>query len=421
MSRRPSLAGAPHRVAFLPALALAALTSLWWAFALAAPRLGLSLPWAIVPVPAHALAMSMGFMPLFIAGFVFTAGPRWLHLPVGPARPLLAPALALGTGWLLALAGFHVDASLATAGMALAALGWALILLRLAALLRAGRGAERRHLQAIAAAGCGGLLAMALGAWAVAGGQDLLARAAARLALWGALAPVFVAATLRMLPFIDADALPLLRSHPAAGALALGALGAATAAGDVADAMALAWPPALRTALLGAQALAAAALAWMALRFLRTHGTRTRLLALLWSGFAWLPVALALQALAQAARLWPQLPAPGVAPVHALALGYLGGTMIAMVTRVIATHAGRHQAIGAPEMALGLLAHAAALLRTVAALAAGGTAGLTLAAALAWAAACTAWALRVGPWLAVERRRPGPASRPAARTKARKS
>jgi uncharacterized protein involved in response to NO len=58
--------------------------------------------------------------------------------------------------------------------------------------------------------------------------------------------------------------------------------------------------------------------------------------------FAWLAVALALAALADvaaAARRTPGL--IGRAPLHALGLGFFGGMLMAMVTRVTLGHSGR--------------------------------------------------------------------------------
>ena len=93
-----------------------AISALWWALALATRHAGVALPWAVPPPLAHGLFMAMGFMPLFIVGFLFTAGPRWLGLSDVPARSLRDPVVAMLSGWVLALAGFHLHAVLAGAG-----------------------------------------------------------------------------------------------------------------------------------------------------------------------------------------------------------------------------------------------------------------------------------------------------------------
>jgi uncharacterized protein involved in response to NO len=59
-------------------------------------------------------------------------------------------------------------------------------------------------------------------------------------------------------------------------------------------------------------------------------------------GFVWLGIALALYAW-NLAMLLAGLPAAGVglAPLHALTMGFFGGVAFAMVTRVTAGHSGR--------------------------------------------------------------------------------
>src|SRR5690606_35931845 len=128
--------------------------------------LGHGLAWALNPSSAHGLVMSLGFMPLFIAGFLFTAGPRWLKLTATAvtARDLRAPVAAMASGWLAVMIGFHAHALLAAAGMAAVAAGWTALSLRFRALLRLSRAADRRHPTLIGFACLCGALAM----WAAA-------------------------------------------------------------------------------------------------------------------------------------------------------------------------------------------------------------------------------------------------------------
>ena len=101
--RAARLLDAPHRLSFFAAAVLMAGLALWWLMALTARWLGLALPWAVSPSLAHGLALALGFMPLFITGFAFTAGPRWLGLPEVSTHRLLRPVLAMVTGWGLAI------------------------------------------------------------------------------------------------------------------------------------------------------------------------------------------------------------------------------------------------------------------------------------------------------------------------------
>src|SRR5262249_28045697 len=80
-ARRHHLLAAPHRLGFFAGLAMLVIASLWWGAMLALRYAGLAVPWRVSPTTAHALLMVYAFMPFFFAGFLFTAGPRWLMVP----------------------------------------------------------------------------------------------------------------------------------------------------------------------------------------------------------------------------------------------------------------------------------------------------------------------------------------------------
>ncbi len=392
---------APHRLGFFAAAVLMATTALWWAAALVARHAGLAMPWAVAPSIAHGLAMSFAFMPLFIIGFLFTAGPKWLGMPEVPARMLLAPALSLSFGWVVALAGFHTHALLAALGMGLATVGWALTLRRFVRLLRASRVPDRVHATGVAVAGAIGLLAMAMGTVGVAINDFALARTTALLGLWGFLAPTFAIVSHRMIPFFSAAAVPSLDVWKPLWLLAVmgGTFGVMTLAELAA---AWWWPlPAPVHALLAALlAPAALLMLWLAVRWGLVQSLRIRLLAMLHGGFVWLGVALLLAALSHARiALWGAAASLGLAPLHALTMGYLGCTLIAMITRVAAGHSGRPLAADDTAWRLYGVLQVGVLLRVGAALWPQASTPLLLGAALAWGLACTAWAVRYSGWL----------------------
>lgn len=400
---------APHRLAFFAATAMLAASASWWLVALAARGAGVALPWAVPPPVAHGLVMSLGFMPLFIAGFLFTAGPRWLALPVPTSQPLRGPVAAMLGGWLAALAGFHFDAAWAGAGLAAVAAGWGLVAWRFRSLLRRSRADDRLHARVIAAAATLLAVAMAAAALALARGDLGAARAATQLALWAGLAPIFAAASHRMLPFLDIDTLPLPAAWRPRGLLwTLLALLLFCAAGALAEV--LRGPPTLPVQLVQAAVEAAAALMLLglALHFAREHGLRTRMVVMLYGGYVWFGLALALAAASHALQAAGRA-GLGLAPVHALGMGFLGTTMIAMVTRVTAAHSGRSSAADDAAWVLYWGFQAAAVLRVAAAVWATAPAALTLGAGAVWAAASVAWACRYGLWLGSPRAdgRPG--------------
>ncbi|MFO1296053.1 MAG: NnrS family protein [Rubrivivax sp.] len=406
------LLSAPHRLGFFAGAVAMAASALWWAALLLAMTAGLAPPpWTVPPPQAHGLAFTFAYMPLFITGFLFTAGPRWLGQRGPPARELLAPVLAMSAGWCLAVIGFHADERLAAAGVALAGVGWGTVGWRFAAMLRASRESDRVHARVVTAAAVIGLAALVLAAAGLAAGQGPLVRAATLVALWGFLAPVFATVSQRMLPVFDAVTPPSLTARSPFGLLGatLFAL-ACTAAGEAAQALWWPLPAAAHAALAAVQAGAAVLLLWLAWRWARLQNLRNRLLAMLFGGFVWLGIAFSLAALSHARVAAFGEPASlGLAPLHALAAGYLGTTLFAMATRVAAGHAGRPVAADDVAWLLYWLAQAAALLRVASALAPASAPVLLPLAAFAWAAAGTGWALRYGRWLgskASEARRP---------------
>ena len=150
----------------------------------------------------------------------------------------------------------------------------------------------------------------------------------------------------------------------------------------------------------GALVLGAAALL-QAARLLRWQPLRTRGRPILWvlhAAYAWVPVGLALLALAQVGVL------PGSAGLHALAVGATGGLIIGMVTRTARGHTGRPLAVGRWEVAAYALVIVAALLRVALPLlpAALWAPALILAAA-AWAAAFGLYLMVYTPWLLTTR------------------
>jgi len=127
---------------------------------------------------------------------------------------------------------------------------------------------------------------------------------------------------------------------------------------------------------------------------------RIRLLAMLHAGYVWLGVSFALAALSHGLMAASGDEASlGLAPLHALTMGYLGATLVAMTTRVAAGHSGRPLAADNLAWALYWTLQVAVLLRVGAAVVPEVGMPATLAAAVLWAVAAAGWALRYGSWL----------------------
>jgi len=394
------LLAAPHRLGFFAAACMLAASALWWTAVLLSRAAGYSPPWAVAPPAAHGLLMGLGFTPLFIAGFLFTAGPKWLGEAAVEARVLLWPVLLMLAGWCLVLPGLHLSSLLAAAGLALVAVGWSRLCMRFVAILRASRVPDRTHACVVAAACVVGAATMWVAVGALALQDVAVLRAATQVALWGFVATVFVAVSHRMIPFFSASALPALDAWRPMWLL--WTMVAALWGEAFAAVAALGWGP-LPFWLRGMQAAielpVAVLLLWLALRWGVVQSLKIRMLAMLHAGFLWLGLAYALSALSHAlmATTGGEL-SLGLAPMHALTMGYLGATLLAMATRVSSGHSGRSLAADNTAWAMYWVLQAAVVLRVVAALWEAGSMGVTLLAVLAWTTATVAWALRYGRW-----------------------
>ena len=384
---------APHRLGFFLAMALLLAGSLWWALVLAA-RVGVpvALPHAMAPSLAHAAVMVFGFMPLFFAGFLFTAGPKWLHVEPWPVSVVAPPLLLQAAGWLLWLAGAAFGERLALAGCAVAAVGLAWMTVLFLRLVLRSAVPDQIHARCIAAAcvlGCACVAALGL---ALLAGRADLARAWVLTGLWGFAAVVFVVVAHRMIPFFTSSALPMVQAWRPSWVLWLML---AAVAGEAAAV----WLPPQGLIVRGALELAVGAvLLWLAWRWGLVQSLKNRLLAMLHIGFSWLGLAFVLHGLAHAWAGFSGEPAWALGALHALTMGCLGSLMLAMVTRVSCGHSGR--ALVADSLAWGLfwLLQLATVLRLAGAAPLAWAPWLLALAALLWAAVMAVWGVRLSAW-----------------------
>jgi uncharacterized protein involved in response to NO len=396
---------APHRLAFFLAGLLLALTALWWALVLGAQAMQLPLTPAL-PLPlAHGLLMSLSAMPMFMAGFLFTAGPKWLGLGAVKAPTLLPALVAMLVGWATALTGFHLHTLLAAAGVGVVAIGWSALSLRLTGLVRRSLADDRLHLGLVAVACLCGASFLWLAAAALALGQLVWLRSATQMGLWWFLAPVFAVMSHRMVPFFGTSALPALDAWRPLWLLWT-MLTALWLEGLISVVNLWFWPqaPLLRWLQVAAEAPMAMLLLGLAMRWAKVQNLKIRMLAMLHGGFVWLGVFFALQA----ASHWRMAQSGdaaslGLAPLHALTMGYLGITLFAMVTRVSSGHGGRAEPADPPAWTLYWVLQVAVVLRVVAALTVDFSGVLTLFSVCAWCVAMVSWALRYSHWFGTPR------------------
>lgn len=408
--RTAALLSAPHKLCFFWAGIHWALAALWWAAHQFAQAAGMAWPWQVPASAAHGLWFSLGPMPLFITGFMFTAGPKWLRVPPVDARELRFPVAAFSAGWAIAVIGFHVDAGLAAAGTGLAGLAWSLLARRMLRLVARSTQADRLHAKAVAAAAVATGACLAAAAVALALDRPDAVGRIARVGLWWGIAVVFVVVSHRMLPFLGEGAWPLLDARwPDWPLWALASVplvqGVAALAGPWLEAL-----PGWRWLLAAHAAVAAGLSLRLSLRWLGSAPLKQAMVAMLFRPLLWWDAALCLAVVSWLPIVDAAVAArAGTAALHALTLGYLGGTMLAMVTRVSSTHSGRSQAIDRVARQLHVLLQVTVFARVLAALWPGAAFILLPVAAAGWLAVAATWAVRHGRWLGQPRAdgRPG--------------
>lgn len=372
-----------------------AVSALWWAAVQIAAGMGIAVRWGLPPSVGHGVLMTFGFMPLFFAGFLFTAGPRWLARPPVRASALLAAIVAQLSGWGVFIAAVHgADAafarSLGAVGLLAVTVGWLGIVLRFIGLLRGSPAPDQAHARLIALACLFGVAGLGASTVGVAMGEFALVGAAARASLWAFVGLVFASASHRMVPFYSAAAVPALDAwRPMWLLWCFTGVFAFEAAASLVEGWVV-----LRS---GVEIVSGLGLLALAVRWARVQNLRIRLLAMLHIGFAWLGVALVLAGVSH------QADAPlRLAALHAYTMGFLGSTMLAMVTRVSCGHGGRTVSADDFIWRLFRVLQLAVLVRLAGAIASAfspaWSGALIGAAAVAWAAVASAWAVRYGNW-----------------------
>lgn len=382
------LQAAPHRLFFFPASVLLLLASAWWAVVIVLRLFGMVMPGAAAPTVVHAAGMLYTFLPLYMFGFLFTAGPSWLAVK-GPGAPAMLPAALLAFASAAALVALPIF-SLAASGAAALALCacWVHFLLIFGRLIRQSAAPDRTHARLVLAfmlPGVAGLAGYALlcfsedfrwFAWLKAAG------------LWWFVVPLLLVVVHRMLPFFTASAIPSITVWRPywilwcflAAAVAHGAI-------ELAGFSRGAW---------FVDAPAAVFLFWLGLRWGLVQSLRIRLLAMLHLSFLWLAVAYALYA-SDGILATIGARGLGLAPLHAVTMGFVASILFAMVTRVTCGHSGRALVADDVTWALFWLLQAAALLRLGAEIWPQAYAWLVTSAALLWLAAFSGWGWKYGP------------------------
>jgi uncharacterized protein involved in response to NO len=381
---------APHRFAFLCGLASLLASSLWWGLHLLARYAGFplfTLDLVVAPIWAHSFLMLFTVFPTFFLGFLFTTYPRWMNGPLVPRGAYVTSPLLLTAASVFWLIGIHSGTALLAVAALLATAG---LLVALVAFLRVLIDAEQvvSHAIVTSAAFAIGIVCAAGFGYGVWTANDFVLHFAVRAALWGFLLPVFFAVCHRMVPFFSQGVVPGYVPWRPTWVLAA--------------VVGLAWlrlllgTAGMLDALVPVDAALFVLTALCAVRWTSLGSRGNPLLWTLYAGYAWLPIAMLLQTVRDGAFVVSGEWALGRAPIHALGMGFFGGMLIAMVTRVTMGHSGRGLAMDRIAFGCFLAVQVAALARVLSEVVTAPVAvqWLLLGAIAAWLAAFGVWGAR---------------------------
>ncbi len=326
------LVRAPHRLFFFAGILLLMVALLFWSVNRMDAAGLLSMPQTAWPAGwIHVFLIAYGALPFFMGGFLLTAMPRWQNYP-----ELTTPDVALAWsllvfGWLAIGVGFFCTSELVSAGCFLLILGWLLVLRLLWKIARHSHP-NRLHAHVVSSAATLGLTGFI--SWFIfsLNGHAFFAIWAIQVGMWLFLAPIFLTVCHRMIPFFSQGVLaPYVVVGPgwALGVLLGSLLLHVTTTLFLNPAWA--WP---------ANLVGAAVAFWLSLKWQWRRSLAVPLLGMLHIGFGWLGVGLLLLGVQNTLWHFTGHVWLGLAPMHALSLGFFLSLTYAMVSRVSLGHSG---------------------------------------------------------------------------------
>lgn len=364
------------------------LAMIWWAAWLVHARWPKAIPLHYPPVyPGwlHAFLMQYQVLPSFIFGFLLTTFPKWTKQPDVARRRFIPVGVAMMLGQLATLAGALDSRTLVVVGVGLTLVGWLAAISALMPMLWREEGTTWHARSCVGALvlGCAGLVAFL--AYLLGASQSWVP-ASIKLGSFGMLLMVFFTVAHRMFPFFAGGTVPGYKPWRPMWLLAAMWVG-------VLVHLVLALAPARRWLWIPDGALAVVvSYAWW--RWW-PRGPKPGLLTVLFVALAWLPIAMVLFAIDDIAFARNGLAWLGLAPAHAMFIGFFGSAMVAMVTRVTQGHSGRPLVMPAVAWFTFIAIQVVAVVRIIADQTSDPYAWLAIA-AIGWLVAFAPWIVRVG-------------------------
>jgi uncharacterized protein involved in response to NO len=337
-------------------------------------------------------------MPMFFAGFVFTAGPRWLKLPLQSGQVLRWPVVVWLLAWTVFLPGMHLNRLVSAAALLGATVAWARITIVWHRLVQISGAPDRLHTSLIAVVFGSGVLALGAASLAAAVGSQAGVRASVIWGLWGFVLPVYLVAGHRLIPVFDLVPLPWLDARlPHALLWVLLSVSALSGARWSTESLGLVWGAPMAWVQVLCSLSGGLGLLALSVRWACVQNMRLRMLAMLNIGVAWLGVAWILVGVSGLSPA-PHRPSWALMALHAMSMGFLGSVWLAMASRVSSTHEGH--AIAADDWVWGLfwLLQGAVICRLAAILWPAHADVMLTGAACLWLSVALGWGWRYGRW-----------------------
>ncbi len=386
-----TFSAAPHRMMMLGGAVQGVAAMLWWLADLLGRYGGLYPPltWTVAPVWGHGFIMIYAFFPFFVFGFLMTTYPNWMNGQKIPQRLYVPSFVLLAGGALLFYLGLVAGKGLMMAAVALLLAGWGIALHALLRVLVKAHHPDKFHPTLTTVALTMGWLGMAAYLAWLATDNDWLLGFSRHAGVWWFLVPTLITVSHKMIPFFSSRVLDhYLMVRPNWALYFMLACSMAHGVLEMANLPQLLW-------LTDLPFLACAAYFSWTWGLLRSF--KVRLLAVLHIAFAWLWVALLLHGVQSLALFITGTAWFGLAPLHALAIGFFASMVLAMASRVTLGHAGRELVADNTTWALFLGFQLAAVARIAPDLAGAPASIFYPAAAVVWLASYGPWFVKYAP------------------------
>lgn len=388
---RDHLSAAPHRSLFLAGALQGVLTVLWWVFDLTG-RYGIAgsiTTWSIAPTWAHAFLMIYGFFPFFIFGFLFTTYPNWMNGDKVKPREYITTCVSMAAGVVLFYAGLLTHKAIIIAGVELMLAGWGVAVYVLFRILLTTPTQDKRHARVTSVALLMGWLGVAAYLFWLVTENSAVLNFARHAGIWFFLLPIVLTVSHRMIPFFSSRVLENYELVRPFWMLWL-MLACIVAHGC------LQWLE-LPAYLWIVDFPLAACAGYLSYRWGFLRSFQVSLLAVLHFSFAWLGVSMVLYGTQSLIYLLSGDMLFGLAPLHALGIGFFASMILAMASRVTIGHSGLPLELDRFTWLLFLGFQAAAVIRILADIVSAIAPMLYVIAGLVWLICFILWASKYAP------------------------